>query len=132
MPTVYLARITNPRKTLYSRGQLIFTTASGRDDEVHQKMEDLLAVLPADSRPAYEIMSFVDSLPTTRGTTRALTKELYTVKEAATIMSLSKDTLYRLMDTGDLPYIQPAYNHIRRIARRDMESWIERNRHEAA
>ncbi len=79
------------------------------------------------------MVSFVDALPATaRGPRRDLSKELYTVKEAATIMSLSKDTLYRMMDTGDLPYVQPAYNHIRRIAKRDIEHWIERNRHEAA
>jgi excisionase family DNA binding protein len=132
MPTVYLARITNPGKTLYHRGQIVFASASECNEDVHQKMEAILAFLPPASRPGYDVVSFVDTPSTTHSPARERHKELYTVKEAADMLSVSKDTIYRLMDTGDLPYIQPAYNHIRRISRRDIETWIERNRHDAA
>lgn len=49
---------------------------------------------------------------------------LYTVKEAARIMSLSEATLYNMMNRGELSYIKGGRTRVRRISSDDINKWI--------
>jgi len=78
--------------------------------------------------PDIEIVQLFDSVPNSKEQNVGIDRPLYTIKEAASLMGISVTTLNRLIAQGDMPVVQPGYNQIKRIARQDIEAWIERNR----
>jgi len=74
------------------------------------------------------VVAFFDSVPTSSGSTAALSRPLYTVREAAALMGVAVTTLNRWIASGEIPYVQVGYNQVKRIACQDIEAWIERNR----
>ena len=125
---VYIARITHPRKTLYTVGEPLHRTAAPAREEAAELAQQLFARIPKDMVPEIEIVQLFDSIPNSAGQAVGLEKRLYTVKEAAVLMGVSQTTLNRMINRGDIPVVQPGYNQIKRIARRDIDSWIEQNR----
>lgn len=47
--------------------------------------------------------------------------------EAQEILSVSKPTLYALMDSGDVPYSQPKAGGRRRVSRRGLKRYLARH-----
>lgn len=129
---VYIARIKNPRKTLYVVGEPLHRTAAPERSEAEHLARQMFARIPKEMVPEIEIVQLFDSVPNTRGQGVNLEKPLYTVKEAAALMGVSVTTLNRMIARGDMPVVQPGYNQIKRVARQDIEAWIEQNRRVAA
>lgn len=130
--SVYIAKIKNPRKTLYAVGEPLHRTAAPEIHEAEQLARQLFARIPKEMVPEIEIVQLFDSVPNTRGQRVSLDKPLYTVKEAAALMGVSVTTLNRMIARGDIPVVQPGYNQIKRVAKQDLEAWIEQNRRVAA
>lgn len=55
---------------------------------------------------------------------------LVTIRAAAKMLSLGESTVYALVASGNLPYI--SIGRAKRIAMRDLETWIEQARKRAA
>lgn len=51
--------------------------------------------------------------------------QLLTVKQVREILNLSQPTCYRLMESGELPYVR--FGKSRRVKREDVLALIERN-----
>lgn len=64
----------------------------------------------------------LEGLSPTSGLPRLLTRS-----QAADLLQVSEQTISRLMDTRQIPYIQSAPGAAKRIRLADLETWIEAN-----
>ena len=55
-------------------------------------------------------------------------KRLLKVKEAAAYLSVGKNTMYRLIQQGEFPYIQLEPNGAWWVDVRDLDAWVERSK----